>query len=202
MNERPLFRKMVATVMLMVSLLFVFPASRLYAAPGGMLSVKAESGAVQNALVVNPDSTASQKRIERDGSTRQSPGTVALISTVLPGYGQVYNGSAWKLPIYYGLLAWFGSNALHDSDQYSKYRDLYRENPTAADAAETASQRDSYRKKRNTQIALFCVTYVLGIVDAYVDAHLYNFDKVMDEGVGTAAAPDGSTTLISVSRKF
>jgi hypothetical protein len=198
MIDRQSLRTPVSTLLLVFILGLLLPSGSLQAADAGMLSARAESGAVHEALVADADSPDAEKNVSPEGNGRQSPGTVALISAVLPGYGQVYNNAAWKLPIYYGLLAWFGSNALHDSDQYDKYRDLYLENPTS----DAASQRDSYRKKRNTQIALFCVTYVLGIVDAYVDAHLYDFDRIIDDNAGASALPSGSTTILSVSRKF
>ncbi|NTU92695.1 MAG: hypothetical protein HGB29_05740 [Chlorobiaceae bacterium] len=196
------FRVLMSGILLTASVWFALPSPSGMASPGGMLSMKDESGSVQDALIVRDDPAVTENRIAPDGSTRQSPGTVALISAILPGYGQIYNHSVWKLPIYYGLLGYFATSALHDSDQYNKYRDLYRADPTAAGASDAAEQRDSYRKKRNLQIALLCVTYALGIVDAYVDAQLYDFDKIIDEKVGAAVPPGQTTTLFSFSRKF
>ena len=163
-----------------------------------MLSSSATSSEVQGGLVVQGDSTAAATQIEAESGRRLPPWKVAAISAVLPGYGQVYNHAAWKLPIYYGLMALFAKNAIDDNSKYNDYRSQYLvdQSPSAA------ASRDDYRSKRNTQIVWLCITYLAGIVDAYVDTHLYDFDRVIDEKVGTAGQPSGPAPLLNVSMKF
>lgn len=197
-EKRRVFRMAMPAVALLVSISILVPAGLLHAAGGGMLSTKANGEAVQGALVTGADSTAAVTAVARPAEIRQSPGKVALISAVLPGYGQVYNGSAWKLPVYYGLMGYFAWNAIDNADKYAEYREQYLLNPDPA----IAGKRDDYRKKRNTQVALLVATYALGIVDAYVDAHLYDFDTVMEANAGALSLPQGSTTLFTFSRKF
>jgi hypothetical protein len=201
MSDRsPLYRFALKAVT--VFILAAFASGSAQAGTGGMLSNRAVTESVQDALLVSADATpapASQPAVQPD---RQTPGTVALISAVLPGYGQVYNNSVWKLPIYYGLMGYFGWKAADNNDKYEQYRDEYENDPSASGASDAAKSRDDYRAKRNTQLVLLCITYVAGIVDAYVDAHLYDFDRISDEGLSAVPVPGDTTTLLSVTRKF
>jgi len=197
------FRRVSWAIFMTVCLMAGLPVHTLEAAPGGMLSSKAASGTVQEALIVSPDSTASDLKEPSDlRSKRLPPGRVALISAVLPGYGQIYNHAAWKLPIYYGLMGYFASNAVNYNSKYLDYRNQYRLDPNAPDAAAAAVNRDDYRKRRNTQIVWLCISYMAGILDAYVDAHLFDFDKITDEKVGASYPQGPAAPCLSVSMKF
>ena len=196
------FRKVSSALLLTCSLLFVLPAGVVNAAPGGMLSSSATSGTVQESLLVKSDPDESVQGSADGVRKRFSPGKVALISAVLPGYGQIYNHAAWKLPIYYGLMGYFASKAVDNNKKYLDNLYAYRADPNAAGAAMAAADRDKYRKQRNTQIVWFCITYVAGIVDAYVDTQLFGFDKIIDEKVEEAASPLDSAPSLTVSMKF
>ncbi len=197
-EKHRVFRMALAIFALLVFIALPVPAGQLQAANGGMLSTKSSGEAVQGALISVADSSGTASVASPGADPRHSPGKVALISAVLPGYGQIYNGSAWKLPIYYGLMGYFAWNAIDNADKYADYRDQYLLTPDPA----IAEKRDDSRKKRNTQIALLVATYALGIVDAYVDAHLYDFDRVMEQNSGASTLPQASTTLFTVSTKF
>jgi hypothetical protein len=199
---RTSFRQVSAAFLLTAGLWHAVPSGVAAAAPGGMLSTTAASGSVQEALLVKEDSTATDRQMEAETGRRLSPGKVALISTALPGYGQIYNHAAWKLPIYYGLMGYFAYHAVDYNGKYNNYRHQYLADPAAPGAAALAVNRDSYRKKRNTQIVWLCIAYVAGIVDAYVDTQLYDFDKVIDEKVGAANPNGGPAPIVSVSMKF
>ena len=192
-----------ASTLLMVLFLGFFPLLRpALAAPGGMMSVEASSGPVQDALLARADPEPAAAPSVPAAGNRQSPSKVALISAVLPGYGQIYNHSAWKLPIYYGLLVRFASNAIDDGNKYDKYKKLYDADPSGPDAATNLSNRESFQKKRNNQLIWLVMTHLVGIADAYVDAHLYDFDKNTERGSGQASASMDSTTLLSFTKKF
>jgi len=112
-----------------------------------------------------------------------------LMSTALPGLGQVYNRKYWKVPIVYaglGACVYFiGDN----SRNYRYYRDaLIAEsdgdpttiNPTGATAAQIRPVMDQYRQWLDLSYIAFAVVYALNIVDAHVDAHLFSFDVSED----------------------
>lgn len=180
----------------------ISPSVSALAAPGGMMSVNAASEPVQSALLVQTESPAVAEPSLRGKNQRLSPGRVALISTVVPGFGQIYNHSVWKLPIYYSLLGYFSYHYIDDNRQYNNYRKLYASAPNGADASANASNRDKFRKKRNTQLLLLAVTYMAGIIDAYVDTQMYDFDKVIGEGSAESAPFGEMTPALSVSMKF
>ena len=199
---RASFRRFSTALLLASCIGMSLPSGVVSAAQGGMLSVPAASAEVQGALVTSPDSTGAARQSEAETGSRLPPWKVAAISALLPGYGQVYNHAAWKLPIYYGLMANFAINAIADNGKYNDYRYQYLADPTGPGAASAAVNRDDYRKKRNTQIILLCISYIAGIVDAYVDTQLYDFDRIIDEKVGVSGIPAGAAPLVSISMKF
>ncbi|NTW49777.1 MAG: hypothetical protein HGB19_08650 [Chlorobiales bacterium] len=134
-------------------------------------------------------------------SNRMAPWAVSLVSAALPGFGQVYNQSYWKLPILYGLMGWFGYNIVQQNNKYITYRDLYSQDQTGATSSSNRSFREYYKKSRNEFIIFLALTYLGGIVDAYVDAHLYDFD--VSEDLSNYSSPKTeSIQLVSFKIKF
>ena len=149
---------------------------------------------------VSPEEKAEREE-ERDG--RMEPWKVAMISAVVPGYGQIYNGAAWKIPILYGLLGYFGYRALDYNDSYNDYKDRYSADPDGPDASFYRSERNDYQEKRNRHIVFFALAYIAGIIDAYVDAHLYDFDTITEEGISDGSLQETmGRPSVSVSLKF
>lgn len=115
-----------------------------------------------------------------------SPRSAALMSAVLPGLGQVYNKKYWKVPI---LYAGFGATLYSikvNNDRYVRYRDAYRlrvdNDPATVDNYPQYSDenlitlKDFYRRNRDLSYIITAGIYLLNIVDASVDAHLFTFD--------------------------
>ena len=61
---------------------------------------------------------------------------------------------------------------------------------TDADLAFWTSEVDRFDNDRNAKYWLMGLTTILSMVDAYVDAHLKNFDRRMDAEVGWIPARD------------
>jgi hypothetical protein len=119
--------------------------------------------------------------------TRHSPAKASLLSAVLPGAGQVYNRKYWKVPVIYAAFAGLGYLAKWNHDRYDTFRSAYRfrvdGNPeTTDDFTDLYSEndlkllRDYYRRNRDLSLIFAGLVYVLNIVDASVDAHLFHFD--------------------------
>lgn len=110
----------------------------------------------------------------------------ALMSALVPGFGQAYNHKYWKLPILYcgfGFLIYLiGTNdkAYKDYRTAIKYRNdsdpLTIDNYPRFTAQDLVVRKDFYRRNRDLSIILTGVLYTLNIVDAYVDSQLLNFD--------------------------
>lgn len=120
----------------------------------------------------------------------KSPIRASLYSAILPGMGQVYNKKYWKVPIVWGLLGTGVGFVLNYDKQYKEFRGYYLdklygneiENPTINNmsARQLATIQDDRKRTRDYAIALTTLVYILNILDATVDAHLYGMDKDPD----------------------
>ncbi|MCX8532946.1 DUF5683 domain-containing protein [Chryseobacterium luquanense] len=120
-----------------------------------------------------------------------NPTKAGLYSAVLPGLGQVYNKKYWKVPIVLGAVGTGAGIAVWNQNQYEKYREYYiaklngapndflKRNPTL-DATALGNAQDRMKRQRDYAIAITGLIYILGIVDAVVDAHLYEGRKDPD----------------------
>ncbi|WP_294243611.1 DUF5683 domain-containing protein [uncultured Chryseobacterium sp.] len=113
-----------------------------------------------------------------------NPTKAGLYSAVLPGLGQFYNKKYWKIPIVWGAVGTGVGIALWNQKQYRKYREYYiaKLNGTPnefidqypyLDKVALGNFQDRAKRQRDYAIAISGLIYVLNIVDAVVDAHLY-----------------------------
>jgi hypothetical protein len=116
-----------------------------------------------------------------------SPKKAALMSTFLPGLGQIYNEKYWKLPIIYGGFTGLAIMFDYNQKLFVKYRDAYKyrvdgDSTTIDDFVNRVSDKTLndaqklYRRYRDLSLIGMGLLYVLNIVDASVDGHLYSFD--------------------------
>ena len=115
---------------------------------------------------------------------KKSPWLAVGLSAVLPGAGQFYNQSYWKVPILLGLTAYLGYQYYDNDKKYRDYRDRYSatqttENPGGDGNLKTL--REFYRNQRNDFVWYFAIVYVVNLVDAYIDAHLFDFTVKEDK---------------------
>jgi hypothetical protein len=103
---------------------------------------------------------------------KKSPWGAVLRSAVIPGFGQFYNESYYKIPIIWGLGAWFVYGWIKNNDDYVTNKNLFIDT-----GLETYKfYRDSFRDQRDNFTIYFVLLYLLNLVDAYVDAHLFDFN--------------------------
>ncbi len=109
------------------------------------------------------------------------------LSTVLPGAGQFYNRSYWKVPIVVGAFATMGYVLNYNIQGYNRYQTAYNlvadDDPTTVDEYngyfsedQLRTLKDSFRRNRDLSFVILGGIYLLNIVDAHVDAHLRDFD--------------------------
>jgi Family of unknown function (DUF5683) len=98
-----------------------------------------------------------------------------LRSAVAPGWGQIYNRSYWKAPIVWGIGAWLIYNWIQNNKNYKTFRNLFLQFPTKDPNDINLYQRNFYRDQRDLFAIYMGITYLLQLVDAYVDAHLLDF---------------------------
>jgi len=107
----------------------------------------------------------------------KSAAVATILSAVIPGAGQVYNESYWKLPIVLGFGAYFAYEWLDNHKKYRDYRDQYRESLETFPSGDgrLLTLREFYKEQRDTFTWYFAILYLLNVADAYVDASLYDF---------------------------
>lgn len=109
---------------------------------------------------------------------KKSPWGAVLRSAIIPGFGQFYNESYWKIPVVWGALGYFGYVWVDQNDKYKTYRDLYTQSFITNQSGDEKyyNARESYKDQRDLVAVFIGLTYFLNLVDAYVDAHLFDFD--------------------------
>ncbi len=136
-----------------------------------------------SALAQTDSLTVSKKSVELQ---EHSPHKATLLALV-PGLGQIYNRKYWKLPIVYAGFGVTGYFAMTNRTEYKKYREAYNCSVTlesectnelaikySADDLQTI--RDYYRRNMELSYIIMGAWYVLQMLDATVDAHLYNWE--------------------------
>lgn len=128
-----------------------------------------------------------------------SPRKAVLFSAIFPGLGQIYNRKYWKLPILYGGFVGLTYSIIWNNGYYQDYLgayiDIVDDNPNSnrwhnmlayGQDYETVDipwltsvlqqRKDHYRYYRDLSIIITVGLYFIAIVDAYVDAQLFDFD--------------------------
>lgn len=126
---------------------------------------------------------------------RPDPARATWYALVCPGLGQIYNRSYWKVPILYGGVATLSYLILWNGRMYNDYKNAYHDlmdtDPTTDSYAQLVpssaaygvewmqgalkKRRDMYRRYRDLSIFGMAALYVVSVLDAFVDAHLYDF---------------------------
>lgn len=140
------------------------------------------------------------------------------LATIVPGLGQIYNRQYWKLPIIYGGTLALAYGITWNDRMYVDYRkgyvDLMDKNPNTnyfeyllppgvtLDSTNKdyytkviKNKLDNYRRNRDLCIITTAVLYLLSIIDAYVDAQLFDYDISPDlslQVTPTVIAPSSS----------
>lgn len=146
--------------------------------------------------VIAPSSRQKKSR-KRPGEVYWMPDpTKAMwLSLLMPGAGQIYNRSYWKVPLIYGLGVGSFYVVSFQGRMYKEYSAAYYSlvdnDPNTNDFVpifeglgdvddnwkKTVLERkmNSYRRYRDMCIFASVILYVGNALDAFVDAHLYDF---------------------------
>lgn len=108
----------------------------------------------------------------------KSAGKAVLLSALLPGLGQIYTKSYWKLPIIWGLGGYYIHGWITNNNRYRDFRDQYLKSLESSPEGnlEIKNLRDFYRNQRDSFAWYFGILYLANLVDAYVTASLSDFD--------------------------
>lgn len=141
-----------------------------------------------------------------DGKSYPEPKSVLYKSLIIPGWGQIVNKQAWKVPIVYGLLAGLTGYSIYLTKKYHDYRAAYyNQNPNipdndlrfgptpeyleGANLSSLQSNRDFLHNRRDFIYITIGLAYGLNAIDAYIFAHLRTFDVSEDLSMRATMKP-------------
>jgi len=146
-------------------------------------------------MVIEADTTAPPISAEESVVLKDhSPVKATVMSALVPGLGQAYNKKYWKIPLIYAALGTSVYFIVTNRQQYNCYKDAFKAevdddpNTSAADidclperdktaTAETLrSNADQYQTWMELSYVAAGAAYLLNVLDASVDAHLFYFD--------------------------
>ncbi|MDE5622853.1 MAG: hypothetical protein K2I59_07740 [Alistipes sp.] len=119
----------------------------------------------------NPTDTARRKLFKKGWfmSDSMSLSKVCWLSTVVPGYGQIYNKQYWKLPVLYGLVGTGLGLFIHENktyrplkQAYEAYTDVSLTRTPELDALQTKMIRSNTRRQLYLGITLASYIYFIG----------------------------------------
>lgn len=133
-----------------------------------------------------PISAPSVSRTDSVKVSNHNP-TTAILLSIIPGGGQIYNHKAWKIPIIYGLMGtsgyfiyYFGHRMVMARNEFINRRDgnIDQLNPFFKDDPDEnlIPLKNTYLRNMELAIGATVILYALNFIDAMVDAHLYYFD--------------------------
>ncbi len=142
------------------------------------------------------------QKIQKD----KSPKKAALYSAILPGAGQVYTKKYWKVPIVYGGLVTSFYFITENNSKYIEYREAALlshetgENQLGYSYSELKTLKEHYRRNRDLSYFSFVGVYILNIVDASVNAHLFSFD--VSDDISMNIQPYSTLSNIGLALSF
>ncbi len=133
------------------------------------------------------------------------PGKSMLMSLVVPGAGQIYNKSYLRVPFVWGAVGGMGYLVHVNTQQYNCLRDAYKasidnvpyefpEHCSDFAGITNSSQlrvlRDDANEARQLSIVGFTLVWLANGIDAFVNAHLKEFDLDEDLSIRVGTKSD------------
>jgi hypothetical protein len=141
--------------------------------------------------VVQPKAPSKPSKLDSVYNAGHSPRKATIYSLVLPGLGQAYNHKYWKIPIIYAGAAALIYGLQWNQRNYKEFNRLFdymTDNDTNTVAVYKGrvisdnystwalSNRNYFRKNRDLCAISLGLLYVMNVIDANVDAHLFEFN--------------------------
>jgi len=163
-------------------------------------------------LVDNSDDPSGFKKIFAG-----KPGKAAGYSLMIPGWGQVYNGKIWKLPLVYGLEGAAIYYLITTRNKFNDFDTCYRslipdpgsEMPGPVIPSERCGDinrvsdafvvRQAYRKRRELSYVFLVGAHLFQAFEAYIDRHLVDFDIDEDLSFTPFIAPDPTRIDVAIA---
>ncbi|NIR51161.1 hypothetical protein GWO43_21355 [candidate division KSB1 bacterium] len=140
----------------------------------GLLHAQAASSSMNEEGFVEAFEDSSQKLDAR--SEKKSPKGAMLRSLAFPGWGQWYNGQKIKAALVFSTQATLVALSFHFDSEASK-------------SPPGSAERERDIDRRNSMYWIMGGVTLLSMLDAYIDAHLSDFDTGPDLAVRIGILP-------------
>lgn len=160
---------------------------------------------VRDSALFEKKSNKEIKLTEKSSDFKPNPTKAVIYSAIFPGLGQIYNRKYWKLPLVYGGFLGCTYAITWNTAQYDDYKKAYSDISVYLEGDKTAdswldylrygtnvenlttgdlqwyknafkNKKDFYRRNRDLSYIVTIGVYFLCMLDAYVDAQLFDFD--------------------------
>ena len=146
---------------------------------------------ITDTLKTEKDIVAEIEKLNKNKLSALDPRKAGWKSAIFPGWGQYYNRKYWKIPIVWGAIGTGVGFIIWNNNQYVRYKNAFNAqlNGLPHEFSDISgvdlltalgNAQDRRRRQRDYAIAITLGVYILNIVDAIVDAHLYEGRKDPD----------------------
>lgn len=109
--------------------------------------------------------------------TGKSPNKASLYSFIVPGGGQYYNESPWKTILWGGSEIGFIALTSYHQSRFNDYKDKRDNSTNLDDWNKWDREAGDQLHKRNNGFWWLGSTLILSMLDAYVDASLFDYEE-------------------------
>lgn len=173
---------------------------------------------ITDTLKTEKDIVAEIEKLNKNKLSALDPRKAGWKSAILPGWGQYYNRKYWKIPIVWGAIGTGIGFIIWNNNQYVRYKNAFNaqlnglphefSDITGVDLLTAlGNAQDRRKRQRDYAIAITLGVYILNIVDAVVDAHLYEGRRDPDLAISPViindfTSPDYSAAGLSLNYRF
>ena len=119
------------------------------------------------------------------------PGKAMIMSLIIPGTGQIYNKSYFRVPVVWGAVGGMGYLVYKNTREYNCLRDAYiasidmvpyvfpdhcSDFEGITNSSQLKALRDQANSNRQLSIVGLSLVWIMNGIDAFVNAHLKEFD--------------------------
>jgi hypothetical protein len=162
---------------LLSGIVLLLLATSLFADDG---SVEASRDSLPDPASASPVSLVGITRdfgLENQPDFKHSPRTSVLYSTIVPGLGQARNGRWAKASAFVVVGALLVANTLIESDRADRYLHLSRNATSQEEADAYFADYTRHYDARDRMIWWSVGFWVVNMLDAYIDGHLFAFSR-------------------------
>ena len=142
-------------------------------------------------IVYKQDSNSVDIKKKKGSIFSGKPGKAMIMSLIIPGTGQIYNKSYLRVPFVWGAVGGMGYLVYDNTVKYRCLSDAYvasvdgvlytfpehcNEFVNVTNPAQLKALRDKYNNQRQLSIVGLSLVWLANGVDAFVNAHLKEFD--------------------------